>query len=123
MLINKVQKLVRNKFSTQEGSHDWFHIERVLKMSMHLHDAEGGDKEVIQLAALLHDISDHKYNGGDFEKGKEEAYQIITKEGGNQRLANKVADIIPQISFVQSKKIIFLELNFTLKKVIKWDLK
>ncbi len=99
MLVNKVQKLVRNKFSTQEGSHDWFHIERVLKMSMHLHDAEGGNKEVIQLAALLHDISDHKYNGGDFEKGKEEAYQIITKEGGNQRLANKVADIIPQISF------------------------
>ena len=99
LLVNKVQKLVQNKFSTQEGSHDWFHIERVLKISMHLHKSEGGNKEVIQLAALLHDISDHKYNGGDFEKGKEEAYQIITKEGGDQTLANKVADIIPQISF------------------------
>lgn len=99
MLTHKVQNLVQNKFINQEGSHDWFHIERVLKMSLYLHETEGGNKEVIKLAALLHDISDHKYNGGDFEKGKEEAYEIIINEGGDKLLANKVADIIPQISF------------------------
>ena len=68
-----------------EGSHDWFHIQRVLKMSLHLQNIEGGNKEVVQLSALLHDISDHKYNGGDFEKGKEEAYNIIINEGGTKK--------------------------------------
>jgi len=82
-----------------EGSHDWFHIQRVLKMSLHIQEQEGGDKEVIQLAALLHDISDHKYNGGDFEKGKEEACHIIINEGGTKELAHSVGIIIPQVSF------------------------
>ena len=69
MLVSKVLKEVKAHFKDQEGSHDWFHIERVWKMSILLHQKEGGDKEVIELCALLHDISDHKYNGGDFEKG------------------------------------------------------
>ena len=68
-------------------------------MSLHIQEHEGGDKEVIQLAALLHDISDHKYNGGDFEKGKEEAYNIIINEGGTKELAHSVGLIIPQVSF------------------------
>lgn len=92
-----------------EGSHDWFHIQRVLKMSLYLQEFEGGDKEIIQLAALLHDISDHKYNGGDFEKGKLEAYNIIINEGGTQQLAYNVGEIIPQVSFkgalVEDKKL------------------
>ena len=68
-------------------------------MSLHIQEHEGGDKEVIQLAALLHDISDHKYNGGDFEKGKEEAYNVIINEGGTKELAHSVGLIIPQVSF------------------------
>ena len=82
-----------------EGSHDWFHVERVLKISLHIHKQEGGDKEIIQLAALLHDISDHKYNGGDFEKGAQESYKIIKDHGGHEKVALKVSAIISQISY------------------------
>ena len=99
LIVERVTELVRSKFSSMEGSHDWFHIQRVLKMSLHLQNIEGGNKEVVQLSALLHDISDHKYNGGDFEKGKEEAYNIIINEGGTKKLAHSVGLIIPQVSF------------------------
>ena len=99
MIVEKIQKLVKAQFDSLEGSHDWFHIERVLKMSLHIHEAEGGDKEVIQLTALLHDISDHKYNGGNFEKGKDIAYQMIIDQGGDEKLAHSVSEIIPKISF------------------------
>ena len=99
MLVNQIFKLVKEKFSSQEGSHDWFHIERVYKMSKFLQIKEGGDPEIIGLSALLHDISDHKYNGGDFQAGSEEAHQIIIENGGNLNTAKIVARIISQVSF------------------------
>ena len=103
MIVSKIHEIVKSRFNTLEGSHDWFHIERVLKMSLKLHLKEGGDKEVIQLLALLHDISDHKYNGGDYEKGREEAYQMIIENDGSTELANTVSSIVPQISFKGSE--------------------
>ena len=99
MLVSKVLNEVKAHFKDQEGSHDWFHIERVWKMSILLHQKEGGDKEVIELCALLHDISDHKYNGGDFEKGGQVAKEWILKCGGTSRIANRVAALIPGISY------------------------
>ena len=49
------------------GSHDWEHTERVLNMCMHLASIEGGDTDIIQAAALLHDIGRHAQ---DLSKGK-----------------------------------------------------
>lgn len=99
MLVSKVLVKVKAHFSDQEGSHDWFHIERVWKMSLLLHQKEGGDKELIELCALLHDISDHKYNGGDFLKGGEVAKEWIIDCGGSLAIANRVAEVIPGISY------------------------
>ena len=102
-LVNKAikesGKKLKEKFNSLEGSHDWFHIERVYQMSKHLQKHEGGNEEVIKLSALLHDISDHKYNGGDFDAGAKQAYQIIIENGGNSNTADKVARIVSQISF------------------------
>ena len=67
--IEQIRKIVRNKFLNQEGSHGWFHRERVYNLAIYLQEKEGGDKIIIELAALLHDISDHKYNGGDWQAG------------------------------------------------------
>ena len=99
MLVSKVLAKVKAHFSDQEGSHDWFHIERVWKMSLLLHQKEGGDKELIELCALLHDISDHKYNGGDFLKGGQVAKEWILACGGSLAIANRVAEVIPGISY------------------------
>ncbi|NBW71251.1 MAG: HD domain-containing protein [Flavobacteriia bacterium] len=82
-----------------EGSHDWFHIERVLKMSQFIQSKEGGDFELISLTALLHDIADHKYNNYNFEIGATKAFDLLMSEGANQELAEKVASLINIISF------------------------
>jgi uncharacterized protein len=99
VLVDQIEALVKEKFNSFEGSHDWFHIERVYRMSKHLQKHEGGDKEVIKLSALLHDISDHKYNGGDFNAGGHKARQIIVNHGGSIRTADRVAQIVSEISF------------------------
>jgi len=49
------------------GSHDWEHTERVLNMCIHINSIEGGDIDIIQAAALLHDIGRHAQ---DISKGK-----------------------------------------------------
>jgi uncharacterized protein len=97
--VEKIQKLVKDKFLNQEGSHDWFHIERVYNLSIHLHEKEGGDKLIIELAALLHDISDHKYNGGNWQAGAKVAIEIMMQVGISNEIAEKVAQVISHVSF------------------------
>ncbi|NDE04957.1 MAG: HD domain-containing protein, partial [Flavobacteriia bacterium] len=48
---------------------------------------------------LLHDYSDHKYNGGDFEIGAQEVYQLLCNLGASEELARKVADIVSVVSY------------------------
>lgn len=98
-LIEEIHQLVKERFLAFEGSHDWFHIERVWKMSKYIQSIEGGNLEVIELAALLHDIADHKYNDGDFDKGATVAQTILVSKGGSELLAQEVSKIIEIVSF------------------------
>jgi uncharacterized protein len=98
-LIEQVAQLVAAKFKDQEGSHDWFHIERVWKTAMYLQSKEGGNADEIALAALLHDYSDHKYNGGDFEAGSREVLALLTQLDCPYELAQRVSKIVQVVSF------------------------
>lgn len=98
-LIESIKKKIEIQFKDQEGSHDWQHILRVYNMALHLHDFEGGNREIIELAALLHDISDHKYNGGNFDSGWQVARQVIIDFGGTAKLADSVANVVKVVSF------------------------
>jgi len=42
-------------FSSARGSHDWDHTQRVYKLCMKLAEAEKADKELLAIAAWLHD--------------------------------------------------------------------
>ena len=99
MLVRTIQEKVKTFFENKEGSHDWEHIKRVWKLSVYLQKKEGGSKELVELCALLHDISDHKYNGGDYSLGGKVAKQWVLEAGGSEALANQVAIIVPKISF------------------------
>jgi len=97
--IEQIRKNVKAKFLNHEGSHDWFHIDRVCNLAIYLHEKEGGDKIIIELAALLHDISDHKYNGGDWQAGSRTAKEIMNEVGISPEISEKVAHVISQVSF------------------------
>jgi len=43
-------------FAGARGSHHWDHTERVHRLCMHIGAVEGGDLEVIEIAAFLHDV-------------------------------------------------------------------
>lgn len=99
MIVEKILEHVKNQFESDTTGHDWFHIERVYKMACHLQAKEGGDLEIIQLAALLHDISDHKMNGGKLNEGGNVAFQLLTDNGYDEKKAKIVANIVDGVSF------------------------
>lgn len=61
-VIEKVKKYVKEKMEGEATGHDWWHVFRVWKLSKKIAEKEGGDLFTIELAALLHDLSDWKFN-------------------------------------------------------------
>ncbi len=98
-LVSKIKSHVEGVFKHDATGHDWYHIERVYKMAIHLQKSEGGDIETIELAALLHDISDHKMNGGILNAGGNVAYNLLIDLGCNESKALKVKEIVDGVSY------------------------
>ena len=98
-LIQLVKNHVQQTFEHDATGHDWHHIERVYNMALFLQEKEGGNKTVIELAALLHDISDHKLNGGKLNIGGQVGYELLRKNGCPKVIAEKVRTIIDAVSF------------------------
>jgi uncharacterized protein len=98
-LIEKIEQLVKAKFNEDATGHDWHHIRRVTDMALYIQGKEGGNKELVHLSALLHDISDHKFNGGKLHINGSVASKIILENSGDEELAKRVGEIVDQISF------------------------
>lgn len=61
MLTEKAIAYVEDLFRGNSGGHDAAHTLRVYRNAMRIADAESGcDREIVALAALLHDADDHK---------------------------------------------------------------
>lgn len=91
--------MIQKQFENESTGHDWFHIERVYNMAAFLQKTEGGDLEIIELAALLHDVSDHKFNGGSATLGGDIAFEKLINLNYSSIKAEKVREIINQVSF------------------------
>lgn len=98
-LITKVRDHVREIFQHDATGHDWFHIERVHALACHIQEIEGGNRELIELAAFLHDISDHKMNGGKLNHGGIVAYSLLKELGCKEKLASDVKEIVDGVSY------------------------
>ena len=90
---------MRKSFFGEGTGHDWHHIDRVRKVALRLAEAEGANKEVVELAALLHDIADHKFHDHDLTVGPAKAKEVILEHGGSEELADRISQIISETSF------------------------
>ncbi|GGG56953.1 HD domain-containing protein [Epilithonimonas arachidiradicis] len=98
-LINRTIELVKEKLEGTESGHDWFHIERVWKLSLKIQEKEGGDKLIIELAALLHDIADPKFHNGDETIASRIVNEFLTEQKVDSETIEKVIFIIENMSF------------------------
>lgn len=97
--IENTQNFVKKQLENAESGHDWFHVERVYKNALLIAKEEICNLEVVQLAALLHDIADSKFHDGDESIGPKIARDFLTKVNVTEENINHVVNIIENISF------------------------
>ena len=69
-IIKKATQYVKEFFEKDFSGHDFYHTLRVYNLAKFIAEKENGDKEIIQLSALLHDVDDYKLVGEQEEEFK-----------------------------------------------------
>lgn len=100
--ISQTIAFVKSKLANAEAGHDWFHIERVWKNTQLILAHENANEEVVILAALLHDIADSKFYGGDEEIGPQTAGDFLRSIGVEELAVIHITEIIRNMSFKAS---------------------
>lgn len=98
-LVSRIAAEIRHRFADEGSGHDWHHIERVWKLARRIAAAEGADREIVELAALVHDIADWKFHDGDDSVGPREAAKLLRAEGATDDVIAAVVDIVATISY------------------------
>jgi len=98
ILENAVEH-VRGALMGDSSGHDWWHVDRVWKMAVRVGEAEGADPLIVQLAALLHDIADWKFHGGDLTAGPRAARAWLESQAVGAPVIDAVCAIIDKVSF------------------------
>ena len=98
-LITAAADHVKQLFASDSSGHDWWHIYRVWRMAVRVAQAEGADSHVVQLAALLHDIADWKFHGGDLTAGPRVAREWLESQSAEPALIDHVCEIIGHLSY------------------------
>lgn len=103
-VINKTIDFVKQTLDGAEAGHDWFHTERVWKLARKIQKLEGGNLQIIELSALLHDIADPKFHNGDEDLALELSEKFLKNQNVESEIIEKVLFIIKHISFKNRKE-------------------
>ncbi len=101
--IEQTVSFVKQQLQNAEGGHDWWHIERVWKLAKTIALQEKVNLQVVELAVLLHDIADSKFNNGDENIGPKIAATFLKQLEVDEVTANHVINIIKNISYKGGK--------------------
>jgi len=98
-IIEKTATFVEYELKDAEKGHDWWHIGRVRKIALAIAKSEPADPFIVELAALLHDIADSKFNNGNETIGVEKASAFLRSISVDEGVVEHIGRIIANISF------------------------
>lgn len=99
LIVNKTKKFVKNKLEGEGSGHDWWHVLRVYNTSKYIGEKENANMLVVELAALLHDIADWKFNNGSSNLGADLSREFLESLGTEKTIIDEVCTIVKTISF------------------------
>ena len=93
--IRQCRNEVKKIYELFDASHDWQHIERVMKNAKTILEQEAADAFIVELAVLLHDVSDPKYKkpGEDLER------EILDRLDLSDAQQQHIQEVIGSVSF------------------------
>lgn len=91
--IELCQQLVEGIYNQFDASHDFQHIQRVLMNARAIMEVEkDADHEIVELAVLLHDVSDPKYTT-DKENEQTILQQLSLSDASKLHIQNVIASV------------------------------
>ena len=101
--IAKVAAAVESHLKHEGSGHDWQHIYRVWQTARKLAEEEGANLEIVNLAALLHDVDDRKLTGDDTSEDLlPTARKIMAEAGIDAQTAETVCTTIKSTGYAKS---------------------
>jgi uncharacterized protein len=98
-ILDAAAAFVRDHLAGDSSGHDWWHIDRVRTTALAIAREEAADSFVVELAALLHDVDDWKFAGGDHAAGAKAARTWMEAHEVEPQLIEHVCRIIGELSF------------------------
>ena len=99
IIIDSTRQHIQQLLSGEGSGHDWWHIVRVTNTALTIAELENADLFVVELAALLHDIADWKFNAGDDNAGPKAARKWLESQVVPEKIIKHVCHIIKDLSF------------------------
>lgn len=99
-IIEKTRMFVQDKLGNESSGHDYWHAYRVWQAAKHIAaEEEAVDMFTVELAALLHDIADWKFNKGGLEAGPRAAGEWLESLNVQKDTIQHVQTIIRNLDF------------------------
>ncbi|KAA0956437.1 HD domain-containing protein [Planococcus kocurii] len=93
--IKQCRNEVKKIYEQFDASHDWQHIERVMKNAKMILQQETADAFIVELAVLLHDVSDPKYKKPEEDLERDILNRLELSDAQRQ----EIQKVIESVSF------------------------
>lgn len=97
-IILQLENYVRNLHQGDSSGHDWYHIDRVRNLAVHIAQKENANQFIVECAALVHDVIDDKLHD-DLEVQKTQLESVLNELLNSNEEVNAIMYIIENISY------------------------
>lgn len=97
-IIQDTEQFVQSVLGGDTSGHDWWHIYRVVQMTERITAAEGANRFVTVMAALLHDVADEKLNDSK-EAGMRKVIDWLDTQPIDEQDTQHILEIIATMSY------------------------
>ena len=104
-MVNNALEYIKEIFSGDSSGHDYYHTVRVYRIATEIAKQEYADVNIVQLAALLHDVDDKKLSP-ETHATKKNAVDFMTANGVDVDIVNIVCKIIDEVSFAGTDSVV-----------------
>lgn len=104
-MLGNALEYIKEIFSADSSGHDYYHTVRVYRIATEIAKQEYADVNIVQLAALLHDVDDKKLSP-ETHATKKNAVDFMTANGVDADIINIVCKIIDEVSFAGTDSVV-----------------